>query len=124
MSNNKPAPLRRTFDDLLNTSIYFQEAMKRNRNALERFFSNNAYLLSLANKSVYRQLKDISEQSGFNISNEVYHGLKVGKRNACNTAIVYVIGHYWGIDGDTMLHEDLTKQDIDVNTTRAAASSA
>lgn len=111
MSNQSAKPKKKTFTELLDSSEYLQRAVKRNRIALERFFKNNAHLLGKKNISVYRQLKDISEASGFNISQSVYHGLKVGRQCVCSTSIVYVIGEYWGIDGDEMLNKDLTQSE-------------
>lgn len=109
MINQQPKKPKPKFTELLISSAYLQRAIKRNRRALDRFFSNNAYLLSQKKITVYRQLKDISEASGFTISQSVYYCLRVGRQDVCSTAIVYVIGEYWGIDGDEMLNKDITK---------------
>lgn len=111
MSNKQPPSPKRTFTDLVNSSDYLQRAVKRNRDALDRFFLNNAYLLSQKNISVYRQLKTISERSGFNISKQLYHGLKVGNRKVCNTAIVFIISEYWGMDGSVLMAEDIRPEE-------------
>jgi hypothetical protein len=110
-NNHSPKPVRSSFTDLLNTNERFKKAITRNRASLERFFANNQHLLSKANISVYRQLNDISKQTGFNISHQVYSQIKLGKQLVCSKAIVWVISDYWDLDGVDMETRDMRKED-------------
>ena len=109
--NHPSKPVRPSFTDLLNSNPRFKRAITRNRKTLERFFANNQHLLTKANISVYRQLKDISEQTGFNISQQVYSGIKKGKQVVCSKAIVWVISDYWDLDAIDMESRDLKEED-------------
>lgn len=109
MSNHLPKPKRKTFTEIINSNPHAAKVLKRNRIGLERFIRNNAKFLSEANKSVYRQCKDISKESDLIISPQMLHGIKVGNKKVCSTYIVYLIGEYWGIDGAEMLVKEFDK---------------
>ena len=103
MNNHSPKPKRERFTDLINTNPHAKQVLQRNAEGIQRLFANNMLFLSEANLSVYRQCKDITARTGFNLSTQYMSSLKLGKQLACSSYIIYLIADYWGLDGAEML---------------------
>ena len=107
MRNHSPKPIRRPFYEVVNNNEYSKRALEASGDDLKRFMRNNAKLLSNVNKSVYRQCREITDKSGFILSQSVMSGISLGKQKVCNTFIIYVIAQYWDIPAGELMYKDI-----------------
>lgn len=89
----------------------YQQALERSCGMLKRFFSNNAYLLSLHGMTVKQQVNDM-ESKGLKISFETIRNIKRGTNRTCNTVYINLFAVYWGLDGSLLLYRDISKSRV------------
>lgn len=109
-NNHKPKPVRKSFSDLVNsanagTNEGFKRVLDAHCRDIGRFITNNQYLLSLEGKSVYRQLKEVSTQTGIIFSKVTYSNLKTGRKVTCSITLLLTIADYWRLDLTQMVKE-------------------